>query len=165
MNTSDNKMTRVYHQEDIQQILQIAISCQAHEGEFTREQLVEIAAELEITPECLQAAEREWQLQQADLQKRQAFNTHRRRNLQKSFGNYAIVNSFFLLLNFISAGELSWSLYIALFWGVGLALNTWNTFQTQGEEYEKAYRRWYRSRQIKQSVNSLVDRCLKAWQT
>ncbi|OKH25863.1 hypothetical protein NIES1031_12815 [Chroogloeocystis siderophila 5.2 s.c.1] len=164
MNISDNKMTCVYHQEDIQQILQIAISRQAHEGEFTREQLVEIAAELEITPECLQAAEREWQLQQADLHKREAFNMHRRRNLQKSFGNYAIVNSFFLLLNFISAGELSWSLYIALFWGVGLALNTWNTFQTQGEEYEKAYRRWYRSRQIKQSVNSLVDRCLKAWQ-
>ncbi len=164
MKLADNKITRVYHQEDIQQILQIAISRQAHEGEFTREQLIEIAAELEITPECLQAAEKEWLLQQTEAQKRQAFNTHRRRKLQKSFGNYAIINSFFLLLNFISAGELSWSLYIALFWGAWLALNAWNTYQTQGEEYERAYRRWYRSRQIKQSVNSLLDRCLKAWQ-
>lgn len=165
MNAAENRITRLYHQEDIQQILQIAISRQAHEGDFTREQLLEIAAELEISPECLQAAEKEWLLGQVDQQHRLAFNAHRRRNIQKSFGNYAIANSFFVLLNLLIAGELSWSLYIALFWGVGLGLNTWNTFQAKGEEYEKAYRRWYRNYQLKQSVNSLVDRCLKAWST
>lgn len=165
MNVAENKITRLYHQEDIQQILQIAISRQAHEGDFTRDQLLEIAAELEISPECLQAAETEWLACQTEQQQRLAFDAYRRKNLQKSFGNYAIANSFFVLLNLLSAGELSWSLYIALFWGVGLGLSAWNTFQTRGEEYEKAYRRWYRNNQLKKSVNSLVDRCLKAWQT
>ncbi len=111
MTVSENKITRSYHQEDIQQILQIAIARQAYEGEFSREQLLEIAAELEISPECLQVAEREWLAQQADLQKRQDFNAYRRGQLQKRFGNYAIVNSFLGLLNLVNAGELSWSLY------------------------------------------------------
>jgi len=48
MTASDPKITRSYHQEDIQQILNIAIARQVHKGEFSREQLLEIAAELEI---------------------------------------------------------------------------------------------------------------------
>lgn len=164
MTTSENKITRSYHQEDIQQILQIAIARQAYEGEFSREQLLEIAAELEISPECLQVAEREWLAQQADLQKRQDFNFYRRGQLQKRFGNYAIVNSFLVLLNLVNAGELSWSLYILLFWGLGLGLNTWNTYQSKGEEYERAFQKWHRQHQLKQSLNTALNKWLKAWQ-
>ncbi len=164
MTVSENKITRSYHQEDIQQILQIAIARQAYEGEFSREQLLEIAAELEISPECLQVAEREWLAQQADLQKRQDFNTYRRGKLQKRFGNYAIVNSFLVLLNLVNAGELSWSLYILLFWGLGLGLNTWNTYQSKGEEYERAFQKWHRQHQLKQSLNTALNKWLKVWQ-
>lgn len=165
MTVYEAKITRSYHQEDIQQILQIAIARQAHEGEFSREQLLEIAAELEISPESLEAAEREWLAQQGELQKRQDFNTYRRRKLQKRVGNYAIVNSFFVLLNLVSAGELSWSLYILLFWGLGLGLNTWNTYVSKGEDYERAFQNWYRQHQVKQSINNLLNKWLKAWQT
>lgn len=157
--------TRSYHQEDIQQILQIAITRQVHEGEFSRKQLLEIAAELEISPECLQIAEQEWLTQQGENQKRQAFNTYRRGKLQKRFGNYAIVNSFLLLLNLAIAGELTWSLYIVLFWGLGLGLNTWNTYQSKGEDYERAFQKWHRQQRLKQSMNTLVDKWFKAWQT
>ena len=164
MTISEPKITRSYHQEDIQQILQIAIARMAHEGEFSREQLLEIAAELEISPECLQIAEREWLTQQADSQKRQEFNTYRRSKLQKRVGNYVIVNSFFVLLNLVSAGDLSWSLYVVLFWGSGLGLNIWNTYQYKGEDYEKAFQTWHRQHQLKQSVNTLLNKWLKAWQ-
>ena len=162
--TSEAKTSRSYHQEDIQQILQIAIARQVHEGEFSREQLLEIAAELEISPACLQVAEQEWLAQQGLLQKRQAFNTYRRGKLRKRFGNYVIVNSFLLLLNLASAGALSWSLYVVLFWGLGLGLSTWNTYQNKGEDYERAFQKWYRQHQLKQSVNTLLNRWLKAWQ-
>lgn len=165
MTVSEAKITRSYHQEDIQQILQIAIARQAYEGEFSREQLLEIAAELEISPECLQAAEREWLTQQVEIQKRQDFNTYRRGKLQKRVGNYVIVNSFVVLLNLVNAGELSWSLYILLFSGLGLGFNTWNTYQSQGEEYERAFQKWYRQHQLKQSFNTLLNKWLKAWQT
>lgn len=165
MTVSEAKITRSYHQEDIQQILQIAIARQAYEGEFSREQLLEIAAELEISPECLQAAEREWLTQQVEIQKRQDFNTYRRGKLQKRVGNYVIVNSFLVLLNLVNAGELSWSLYILLFSGLGIGFNTWNTYQSQGEEYERAFQKWYRQHQLKQSFNTLLNKWLKAWQT
>jgi len=165
MTASDPKITRSYHQEDIQQILNIAIARQVHKGEFSREQLLEIAAELEISPECLQAAERDWLVQQSDIQKRQEFNVYRRGKLQKRFGNYLIVNSFLVLLNLVGAGELSWSLYILLFSGLGLGFDTWNTYLYDGEDYERAFQKWHRNHQLKQSVNTLMNKWLKAWQT
>ena len=165
MTVSEAKSSRSYYQEDIQQILQIAIARQVHDAEFSHEQLLEIAAELEISPECLHAAEREWLAQQSDIQKRQNFNAYRRGKLHKRFGNYTIVNSFLVLLNLVSAGALSWSLYVILFWGLGLSLDTWNTYQVKGEDYEKAFQSWYRQHQIKQSVSTLVSSFLKAWRT
>ena len=164
MTVSETKITRSYDQEDIQQILQIAIARMAHDTEFSHEQLLEIAAELEISPECLEAAEREWLAQQADIQKRQDFNAYRRGKFHKRFGNYVIVNSFLVLLNLVSAGELSWSLYVVLFWGLGLSLDTWNTYQVKGEDYERAFQKWYRQHQLKQSVNTLLSNWLKPWQ-
>ena len=165
MTTSDSRITKSYHQEDIQQILNIAIARQVHQGEFSHEQLVEIAAELEISPECLQAAESEWLTQQTDSQKRREFNLYRRSKLQKRFGNYLIGDSFFVLLNLVSAGELSWSLYILLFSGLKIGFDTWNTYLSDGEDYERAFQVWYRNHQIKNSVNSLLNKWLKTWQT
>lgn len=164
MRVSEAKITRSYHQEDIQQILQIAIARQAYEGEFSREQLLEIAAELEISPECLQTAEREWQASQGEIQKRQAFNTYRHGKLQKHFGKYVIANSFCVLLNLVSVGHLTWSLYVLLVWGLGLGLNAWNTYQSEGEDYERAFQNWYSRQQLRRSVNGLLNRWLKAWQ-
>lgn len=164
MTSFDSKITRSYQQEEIQQILNIAIARQVHQGEFSHEQLLEIAAELEIPPETLQAAEREWRIQQSDAQKRQEFNIYRRAKLQKRFGNYLVVNSFFVLLNLIG-GELSWSLYILLFSGLGLGFDTWKTYLPDTEDYEKAFQQWHRQRQLKQSVNTLMNKWLKAWQT
>ncbi|UNU18101.1 hypothetical protein D0A34_03795 [Microcoleus vaginatus PCC 9802] len=34
--------------------------------------------------------------------------------------------------------ELDWSLLILLIWGLGLSLNAWNVYQSEGEEYEQA---------------------------
>lgn len=162
MPMSETKISRSYNQEDIQQILHLAIARQVHEAEFTHEQLVEIATELDISPESLQLAEQEWQSQQGELRHRQDFNTYRRHKLKQHLGKYAIANTFLIVLNFLSAGTLSWSLYILLLWGLGLGLKTWNTYQFQGEEYEKAFQQWHRQKKFKQSINTLFNRLLNA---
>jgi hypothetical protein len=162
MTVFETQITRSYHQEDIQQILNLAIARQANGGEFSREQLVEIATELGISTDTLLEAERDWQIQQGEQQKRSEFNLYRRGKLQKRVGKYLIVNSFLVGLNFISAGELSWSLYILLFWGLGLGLGAWNTYQLQGEEYEQAFRKWYRKHQIAQSIYTRINSWMKA---
>ena len=162
MTVSDSRIARTYHQEDIQQILQIAIARQAYQGEFSHEQLVEIAEELEISPECLQVAEQEWLAKQADNRHRLEFNQHRRRRLQKRIGNYVIVNAFFVMLSLISSGGLSWLLYISAFWGLFLGLDAWNTYQSQGEDYEKAFQRWQRRNQVQRTINKFIDRLFQA---
>jgi hypothetical protein len=163
MSVFETKLSRsCYNQEDVQQILNLAIARQANVEELSREQLVEIASELGISTETLLVAEQEWLVQQEQQQKHYAFNLYRRSQLKKRFGKYLIVNSFFVGLNLLSGGTLSWSLYILLFWGLWLGINAWNTYQLQGEEYERAFQKWYRQHQLKNITQSLYIR-LNHW--
>ncbi|HBB32035.1 MAG TPA: hypothetical protein DDZ80_08050 [Cyanobacteria bacterium UBA8803] len=162
MSISEAPINRSYRQEDIQQILNLAIAHQANSSEFSHDQLVEIAAELGISAEKLQDAEQEWLLKQQEWQKRHEFDSYRRHKLRQQMGKYLIVNSFLGLINLISIGYLSWSLYILLFWGLGLGLRAWNTYQLKGDEYEQAFQKWYRKQQIAQLTQSLFTR-LNNW--
>lgn len=147
-----------YRQEDIQQILQLAIARQASSDELTYDQLVEIAEELGISSENLQLAQQDWLQQKRELVTRQQFNLHRRSKLNKKIGRYAIANTVFLTLNWLSAGTLSWALYLALLWGLALGLEVWNTYHLNEIEYEQAFQNWYRQYQFKQSVTTLWDK-------
>lgn len=150
-----------YSPEDVQQILHLAISRQQQGGELSRSQLVEIAEDMGISPENLQAAEQEWLSHQGDFQQRKVFDSYRRRNFQQNLIQYGIVNSFLLLLNLAASHELSWALYIAIAWGLGVALQAWKTFQPDAEEYEQAFQRWRVKKQLGQSFNTFVSKWLK----
>ncbi len=147
-----------YTQEDIQQILHIAIAQQVDTGEFSREQLLEIAAELGISPQLLQIAEQEWQQQQSLQRQRQDFDTYRRHYLRQSGIKYLIVNSFLVGLNALMGFSTPWSLYVLLFWGLGLSLKTWKVYASRGEDYERAFQQWYRRHQLRHFVNGWVGK-------
>ncbi|HCQ20899.1 MAG: 2TM domain-containing protein [Anabaena sp. CoA2_C59] len=155
---------RSYTQEDVQEILQLAISRQVNDNnqEFSYQQILEIAAELQISPDTLQQAERDWLVKQSEVEQREAFNIYRRSKFKKRLGNYAIMNIFFLAINSISGG-ISWSLYILVGCGLAISLDIWNTFQTKGEDYEIAFQRWNRNHQIKQTINTVLSRWLKVF--
>jgi hypothetical protein len=108
-----------YSQEDVQQILQRAIARQPRLGEFTRSQLEEMAAELGISPQELEEAEREWRAWQQLTNQRREFQRYRQRQFYQLLGRYAIVNSFLVGLDWLSGGGLSWSLFILMGWGPG----------------------------------------------
>ena len=163
MANSGDKISRCYSQEDVQQILHLAIARQTDDDkEFSHEVLLEIAAELDISPETLKLAEEDWVTKQGEIQHRQAFDIHRKRRFKKRAGNYAIINTFLLSIDLITGGGLGWSLFIVLFWGMFVGLDGWNTFQTKGEDYEAAFQRWQRNHQLKRSFNNLVNKFLKA---
>ena len=153
-----------YSPEDLQQILYLAIARQGNQEELSREQLWEIADELDIDKNTLQAAERDWFQEKAIEQKRQAFNLYRRNKLKQKTAKYLILNAFLISFNFIVAGTITWSLYIVLIWGLALALSAWKTFQSEGEEYERAFQRWDFQNQVKQTVTTFWDKLQKAWQ-
>ncbi len=165
MTTFEDKLARSYSQEDIQQILSIAIARQADDSEFSYEQLLEIASELEITPESLQQSEIEWRSQNTIVLQKQKFDLYRRHKLKKKIGNYAIANSFFVALDLLQGDGLFLSLYILLIWGLKVGLDSWNTYYSKGEEYERAFQRWSGRNQLKQSVNAFVGNLKKRLNT
>jgi hypothetical protein len=163
MANSGDQINRCYSQEDVQQILTLAIARQAgDEKEFPHEVLLEIAAELDISPDVLKLAEADWVAKQGEMHHRQAFNIHRQRRFKKRAGNFLISNTFLVLMDLLTGGGVNWSLYIVLFWGLLVGLDGWNTFQTKGDDYEAAFQRWHRKHQLKSSFNNLVNKFLKA---
>jgi hypothetical protein len=155
-------MLNSYSQEDVQQILHLAIARQTDQGELTRTQLLEISEELGIAPQDLQIAEQEWLARRGEDQARQAFNLYRHRKLKGQVVRYVIVNTFLVLLNLLTSGGLSWSLYVVLGWGAGLALSSWRLLQTDGEDYENAFQRWQRHHWLKKSVYAFWERWIRA---
>ncbi|WP_107671063.1 2TM domain-containing protein [Cyanothece sp. BG0011] len=163
MSASDVQPPQSYRKEEVQEILHLAIARKTEVEELSRTQLWEIAAELDIDVAVLQLAEKDWLLQKQQQAKKDEFNQYRQRQLKRKFIRYTIINSFAMLLNFLAVGTLSWSLYILILLGLPLALDTLKTFQTEGDEYEKAFQQWYFKREMKASISSLWNRIKTAW--
>ena len=153
-----------YSQEDIQEILNIAIANHHTDEELSRQQLWEIAAELDIDATTIQAAEKGWLQQKTDNSLRGKFNLVRRDKFKQKLTKYAIFNTFLVSFNLILVGTLSWSLYILLFWGLGVAMSGWKAYQTRGEEYERAFQRWSFQNDVKQTVSTVWSKVQQAWQ-
>lgn len=147
-----------YRSEDAQQILHIAIARQAEEGELTRTQLFEIAAELNIAPNDIVAAEQEWLTHQGERVERQSFDRSRQGRLRSRLVRYLIVGGFFFGLQLLTGWNF-W-LYPILALGVSAALSTWKTYGLSEEDYNIAFQQWRQRQRLKQSVTSLVNRCL-----
>ena len=88
-----------YSQEEIQEILQLAIARHHTEEELSRQQLWEIAAELEISDSIIQSAERDWLARKALDSQRRSFDLHRRQKFQQKLTKFAIINTFLILFN------------------------------------------------------------------
>jgi hypothetical protein len=144
-----------YNQEDVQEILYLAISRQGDKGEITRQQLLEIADDLAIDIKDLESAERDWQESKIVSYKRQEFERFRREELKHKTVRYVIVNSFVVAINLISAGTISWAIYILLLLGLPLSLEAWKTFQQAGIAYEEAFQRWKIKQEVKESFSNL----------
>ncbi len=160
--TTPEHQIRVYSQDEVQQILQIAIARQSNDQDkaFTYTELQEIAQELGISPESLQKAERDWVVFRDEANQRLAFDAYRRDRFRKRLGNYGLVNSFFLVIDFLGGWQISWSLYILAFFAFVVGVDAWNTFQLKGQEYEAAFQNWLRRNQFKKTVNNLVSKIL-----
>lgn len=161
MATNETQISQIYGSEDAQAILQIAIARRQDEGELSRVQLFEIAAELGISEQDIVAAEQQWLANRGEFSEKLAFNGYRRGKLQKNVTKYGIINTFLVLLNLAGSHELSWSLFILLGWGLGLSLNAWNVYQTEGEDYEQAFQRWRLKKQVGESIGTATNKFLK----
>ena len=151
-------MPETYNEESIQQILKIAMSRQGQSGDLTRSQLQEIADELGISEENLVAAEHDWDLQQQEREDRQAFDAYRHQQLRQGVLQCLVVSLFLALSNILINHSISWSVYPILVWSFFLSLQAWRTYQYEGEDYDRAFRRWKLGQQIGQSFKAITER-------
>jgi hypothetical protein len=151
-------MNELYRSEDAQQILQIAIARQTEEGDLSRAQLYEIASELNISVADMEAAEQQWLMRQGEQEERNAFVRFRQGKFQRRLAKYAIVNIFLISLNLLTTPGVLWALYVAVFWGMGVALDAWKTYQTSDLEFEEAFENWRQRQQLKRSVSTVLNR-------
>jgi hypothetical protein len=160
MNSSEQSLTRSYSQEDVQQILNIALAQHPDAGtELSYAQLLEIADELRIPADTLKLAENKWLVQQSSANKLQEFDAHRRAKFQDKLGKYLITNACLVAVNLLMGFGAPWSLYIVIFWGMGVGLDAWKLFyQRQGQAYERAFQSWERKRKIQKSITGLIDK-------
>ena len=160
MNSSERSLARSYSQEDVQQILNIALAQHPSTGtELSYTQLLEIADELRIDPDTLKLAESQWLTQQGATEKFQEFEAYRRSKFQNKLGKYTITNTCLIALNFLTGFGVPWSLYVLIFWGMGFGLDVWKFFgQRQGQAYNRAFQNWERKQKIQKSITGLIDK-------
>ncbi|MEH2351572.1 MAG: 2TM domain-containing protein [Nostoc sp.] len=130
-----------YDSEDVQKILEIALT-RKQKGEFSREQLLEMASELGISSDILEKTEKKWLVQQEEERLRHTFNTFRRRAFWGHFVSFSAVNLFLILLNFITSPSYFWAIFPLLGWGLGLFFHWWGVYQSKSEDYEIAFQKW-----------------------
>lgn len=154
-------MADTYRQDEIQEILQIAIARDMGADELSRQQLYEIADELGLTIQQIQSAEQDWLSGRQALQEHGEFQRYRRVRFRQHLIKYGITNGFLVLFDFTTFGDgtatLSFSLYIAMIWGLFVTLDGWRAFQTEGEAYERAFQGWRRRRWLRQSARRLMS--------
>lgn len=152
------EMPETYNEESVQKILKIAMSRQGQSGDLTRSQLQDIADELGISEDNLVAAEQAWDIQKQERDDRQAFDTHRQVLLRKGVTRCLAVSVVLLLMNVAVNHQISWAIYPVLAWGGLLSLQAWRTYQTEGEDYDRAFRRWKLGQQIGQSFKAITEK-------
>lgn len=143
-----------YSSDDVQKILQRALA-KKQEGSFSRQQLLEMAAELGIAPEMLQQAEQEWSVQQdvdqtslQEAEERRRFNRFQRQAFKAHLISYLAVNGFLVAINLITSAGYFWAIFPILGWGLGLFFHGAAAYRTDGPGYEIAFQQWKRYRSM-----------------
>jgi hypothetical protein len=144
MDFSKQPSTDAYSQEDIREIIDIAMADRSTlDPDLSHPQLLEIAQELSISHESIELAKNQWLSQQQAIKKHQDFDLYRRSKLQDRLGKYAIVNACLIPLNFFTSFGVPWSLYVLTSWGIVRGVAAWRVFfQRQGYAYDRAFQKW-----------------------
>ncbi len=144
MDFSQRSLTRSYSQEDVREIMNIALANYSTlDTELSYSQLLEIAQELSISPDSIELAKSQWLDLHGEIKKHQQFDSYRRSKLKDRFGKYTIVNACLIPLNFFTGFGVPWSLYILTSWGIVRGVAAWRVFyQRQGYGYDRAFQKW-----------------------
>jgi hypothetical protein len=137
-------------EEDVDEVLKLALRKQGREDHDLRARLVEAAEELGISPEELAAAEQEYALGKEERREFHEFKQRQVREFREHFFAYIIINTLLVAINWITAGTVNWAIWPILGWGIGLAFHAWGSLNTGSESFQEEFSNFRRRRRRKQ---------------
>lgn len=134
-----------YTQEEMELVLQRALSQKSQSGDISREQLIEVGKELGLTEQDLERAAAD-ELHYGGLEEaRDEVLEKKKQGWKEHLLWYVGANSITMGLNFMQEdGRFTWALFILLGWGVGMASHTISTFFPDKKKLDKAARKLLR---------------------
>lgn len=114
-------------EQDVDEILKIAVNKSNVSDDMLRERLQMSANELGISPEALEAAQREYALKKKEIEAEKAreelvrsYKEAGRKSLIQHVITYAIVCGGLLIMNLVTSPREIWAVFPAMGWGIGV---------------------------------------------
>jgi hypothetical protein len=130
---------RFYEDDEAEQILNLAASISSPAGSMSHERLLETAAELGISPEAVEAAEKQITELRLDKKLRSEFDANQRRAF---FGGLTAFLGFNTFLVVVTHGFHFWMIWVTGFWGLGVISHSITTLFPRSAAYKERYRVW-----------------------
>jgi hypothetical protein len=139
--------SRRYTPDEVSAIVRRALDARVTADTVSYDDLVETAAELNISPERLRmAVESEQEEGKRDLARKKVIQ-HRRDEFRGHFLAYCIVNGGLLLVNLVTSPSTFWVVWPVIGWGIGLAFHASDTFFPSESDLEKSVRRYLKKQE------------------
>lgn len=133
--------------DDVDEILKLALRLQTGDDEDLRARLIAAADELGISDTALAEAEEKYLKEQADEKEFREFKSRQRREFREHLFSYLIVNTMLVAINYITAQTINWAIWSILGWGIGLAFHAWNALNSDSESFQEEYEAFHRKKE------------------
>jgi hypothetical protein len=145
---------RFYDDEEAEEILRRAASFSTT-GQLTHDRLLETAAELGITPEAVERAQREYDQDRTVTLEQTEFDAAQRREFYHHLLSYVTVNAVLLILNLVTDPHSLWFFWCLLGWGIGLLFHAASVFFRSSEGYRQQFEKWRANKRLLGDGNAL----------
>lgn len=138
--------------EDVEEILRLAVRGTTVDGGSLRDRLNASAQELGISSEVLAQAERQYLAQkqsdksrELELRDRKHFKKIQIGEFVSHLGTFLAVNSFLAWIDYRGDQRLDWVYWVAFAWGIGTVGHLFRLFATD-KQTEREFQRWRKRR-------------------
>lgn len=145
--------------DDVEAILRIAVNqASISGGQSLRERLLAAADELGLTPEQIAEAEKKYFIEQQEKAELAEFTKHQRNEYMEHAGAFLGVNATLFVINFLTAGHISWAWWVFFAWGIGIVCGFPSAFMVNSNGFQNEFKQWQkrkRRKEVKKAKNEL----------
>ncbi len=143
---------RFYDEDEAEEILHLAASISSSDGKMSYERLLETAAELGITPEAVEAAEKKVVSERQDRLLKAQFAAAQRQALVAHLISYVSVQVGLFAINMLTSPHELWFYWPMLAWGIGLFTHALSYLFPNRSHYNTEFAKWKATKDS--SINS-----------